>query len=97
MSNHTKGNWKWKQDRGNNIYEYSVFIADSAGDKIIAKLDGWTMRSSPVEEIKANARLIAASPDLLEACKAAYNEVKLMKTRKLDVLPMIEKAIAKAK
>lgn len=42
------------------------------------------------------ARLIAASPELLEACKAVVMEIGLLKTHKLDVLPMVKAAIASA-
>lgn len=47
-----------------------------------------------IEEIEANARLIAAAPDLLTACKAIMNA----ETRKQHELAVreVEKAIAKA-
>ncbi|MAL41417.1 MAG: hypothetical protein CMO04_16235 [Thalassospira sp.] len=47
-----------------------------------------------IEEIEANARLIAAAPDLLTACKAIMNA----ETRKQHELAVreVEKAIDKA-
>jgi len=70
---HTPGPWEWKQSRGNNRYEHSVFTHH----QIIAALDGDTNVSDDFqlsENIKANARLIAAAPELLEACKQALSE-----------------------
>ncbi len=52
---------------------------------------------------EANAQLISASPDLLEACEKALAELERinndepMQIVDLDVLPILEKAIAKAK
>lgn len=60
---HTPGPWKWKQNRGNNRYEHSVFT----DHQIIAELDGETNKSNDYKlskNIKANARLIASAPDL---------------------------------
>ncbi len=62
----TQGKWTWKQNRGNNVYEHSV-RADN-GRQIIAELSG---EGCTKEEVKANARLIAAAPELLEALEAA--------------------------
>jgi hypothetical protein len=57
MSKHTPGPWHTAGEQGVQIR--------SAKDQI-AKV--WTMRGN---EWKANARLIAAAPELLEACKVA--------------------------
>jgi len=57
MSKHTLGPWHTAGEQGVQIR--------SAKDQI-AKV--WTMRGN---EWKANARLIAAAPELLEACKVA--------------------------
>ena len=64
---HTQGEWEWKQNRGNNYYEHSVFV----GEKTIAELTGGTMAGCTKNECKANARLIAAAPALLGACEVA--------------------------
>jgi hypothetical protein len=47
----------------------------------------------PKEEAEANARLIAAAPELLEACRAA---IAIPGKPVAEILPMIEAAIAKA-
>ena len=88
MSKHTPG--PWSQDKGrcsNCVY------AESKSGFPVAK----AMRYSPVfdKEYLANARLIAAAPDLLEACKAMMaspeNDMK-----EYVAIQLIEKAIAKA-
>lgn len=46
------------------------------------------------ETLDANARLIAAAPDLLEACKAALSE--LLRVSPSQASPIVRAAIAKA-
>ena len=80
---HTPGPWKWKQNRGNNYYEHSVFT----DHQTVAELDG----EMPVN-IKANAALIAAAPDLLEALKLivkafADGDIKFTEKRRADSDP----------
>lgn len=67
MSTHTKEKWAWKQNRGNNYYEHSIFVQNEPGGKVIAELSG---EGCTKEEVKANACLIAAAPILLEACQS---------------------------
>jgi hypothetical protein len=58
MSEHTKGPWEISKI-GNNYDQYVVYAeADTRGANIVNTVEG-----------EANARLIAAAPDLLEACK----------------------------
>ena len=59
MSTHTKGPW--------NAKGYSIWGPKSKETKI--GLVANTMSSYPAPECEANARLIAASPDLYEALK----------------------------
>lgn len=62
MSEHTPGPWEW--DAGDIGAEYSVPYSDifkDAGEIIIASFN------DNIPEGRANARLIAAAPDLLEA------------------------------
>lgn len=47
--NITKGTWEWKQKRGNNFYEHTIY----SGDSVIAELNGDTPK-----EIAANAEAI---------------------------------------
>ena len=70
MAKHTPGEWKhWSHG------DIRV-IRDESGSRI-CHFDylTWSGRR-PDDEVKANANLIAAAPDLLEACKAALNMVE---------------------
>ena len=70
---HTKGEWTWKQNRGNNYYEHSVFVKNNYDGTVIAELSG---DGCTKEEAKANARLIAAAPALLAACKCLQADLE---------------------
>jgi hypothetical protein len=67
---HTKGPWKigwWKHDFANH-HGASIRLGNGfiiAG--VFSGKDDWLQRDKKTE---ANARLIAAAPDLLKACKA---------------------------
>lgn len=56
---HTPG--PWFVDR---LSEHGYLLVKPVGGQVVAQID-------PVEEEEANARLIAAAPDLLDALKAA--------------------------
>ena len=58
MSKHTPGPWVTSRE---NVYEYSR--GHLLGAKRICVVDDW------IPSNEANARLIAAAPDLLAACK----------------------------
>lgn len=103
MSKHTPGPWFWdsdhtwrkfniradrKDDRG--LMEH-ICTTNNLPQNILAKRDP--------EQAGANARLIAAAPDLLEALKGAESLIahKVPETNEsIGVLAMILKAIAKA-
>lgn len=88
MASHTPGPWHVSQDT-------NVDAGDVHTDGVrVAKC--WTSTFAPPPlEAAANARLIAAAPDLLEACKTI---VQLGKSRyhDLGIDKMVEAAIAKA-
>lgn len=101
MSKHTKGPWKVRENGG-------IMQAIEAGkDWLIYKCG---RDNTPIAEVEANARLIAAAPDLLEALELARlfirNGIELGYIRMPDAdtpdpahdtLPKIEAAIAKAR
>ena len=60
MKKTSKKNWKVESDGTSIVIDGQVVITDTAPD------------GSSLDERKANARLIAAAPDLFTACKAAY-------------------------
>ena len=65
---------------------------------VVAKITKWTsVATSDPDVIQANASLIAAAPELLEALEAIMSSVDAKKVR-LDVyeLELAERAIAKA-
>jgi hypothetical protein len=64
MSQHTPGPWFA------NLLFSGAWQINSAESRIVANIP--TSQSMPTE---ANARLIAAAPDLLAACKAALNRL----------------------
>jgi hypothetical protein len=65
------------------------FVFDQNGN-LVANFDGWVGRS--YEENVANAKLGAAAPDLLEACKAAWNDPSTSR----EIAVILEAALAKA-
>ena len=73
MGNHTQGPWKvQKNQRG----EWGVYTPDERGPMLLNK----------VQMTEANARLIAATPDLLEACKLASLLLRKLGLAKLNTM-----------
>jgi len=94
MSKHTPGPWKTRRgyidEEQVEVYPLNSKVKRPALPSEIATV------SDAYPEMRANARLIAAAPDLLEACKAmrdaradSYNEI-------VAGMEKIEAAIAKA-
>lgn len=99
---HTPG--KWETDKGRLCY--CIFARDKNGNRVaLATSDdniiGGAGSSIRMPEKLANARLIAAAPELLEACKEALRVLKYYSSFiPGDVFSQIknnlEQAIAKA-
>jgi hypothetical protein len=78
MENHTPGPWAWKQSKTNDFYNL-VAIGDYGfhpnGDKVepVVHSDGSACGEygADIDVHGADAKLIAAAPDLLEACEEA--------------------------
>jgi hypothetical protein len=101
MSNtkHTPGPWrhyhgKLRPQFPNLIHE----IVDKNGEAIV-KWGGFDGVDLPKKQIAANARLMAAAPELLEACEAAYASLGFpINNESLNrVTNQLANAIAKAK
>lgn len=59
---HTPGPWEFSREDVENKPNYHFIIEDTKGERVIATVHG--------NDGEANARLIAAAPELLEALKA---------------------------
>ena len=71
MSNHTEGPWKSKQTRGNNRFDYTLY-------RVVGDFPGAlaTIEFVNCDTAKANARLMAAAPELLAALQEAGSYIK---------------------
>ena len=83
---HTSGPWKFTDD--------FIAIYDEKC-RCIANMDSESAPEVGLKETLANAQLIAAAPELLEACKAALNSGAINKGWK-ELRLLIDRAIAKA-
>lgn len=97
---HTASPWTihatdWKDDDGNTVAPIISDAPEMAGQRLIC-----LVRERSDNRL-ANARLIAAAPEMLEALKAAYvwsqstGDERTMTTFAFRVLPKIEAIIAK--
>jgi hypothetical protein len=64
---HTKGPWQTMMYRDDGL------VVVSQKGAYVAKCSGISAVIDSEDELKANARLIAAAPALLDACRAAYD------------------------
>lgn len=84
MTTHTPGPWFTKREGFSTVY-----VDARIGGGLLQEVAAVGPQEGGIQQQDANARLIAAAPELLEACKAALS----------DDQPYIEKcraAIAKA-
>ena len=67
QAKHTKGPWKVGR-----ISDAGAFVVESSAGRIciVNFTKGKPLETEGILQEKANAKLIAAAPDLLEACKA---------------------------
>lgn len=93
--NYTKGEWKVKQPKGKAIEFFDGFTLSVEGDKLLIALcdrKGWDNKQQRL----ANANLIAAAPDMYEACKEMLEELRITKGVASVWLSKWAKALAKA-
>lgn len=87
MSKHTPGPWE-AVPSASRRHHWDIYGSEWNGSEpnryktSVAQTSNW-MPSDPPEESEANARLIAAAPELLEAVKALVEE----RTRNVPLLP----------
>lgn len=96
---HTQGEWKAKPYTRDQMMHKSMggFNVVMNGQHIAALTENLTM---PLTEVEANANLIAAAPELLEACNLVLNawhsKISNMHKKEPEYLEIIRKAIKKA-
>ncbi len=86
MSKHTPGEWKTFDFDGDQIMI-------SSPDELVAVVYAFDRKK---EEGEANARLMAASKDLLAACNQAFSEIPFGDKLLTKTANMLAGAIAKA-
>jgi len=69
MSKHTPGEWYAKREGFSTVYVFSRI-----GGGLVQEVAACGPTNGGVDQQEANARLIAAAPDLLEALKKLLNE-----------------------
>lgn len=84
MSNHAPGPWRrLRTDLGHEFNQAGMLI-DADGAYICrlfhpeSPISGTTSLAPPVDQAEGNADLIAAAPELLEACKMALVEISTL-------------------
>ena len=104
MSEHTPGPWE-ATERGlilgseevwtNGAQRNALGIASASYSKCVATIDGDVTLPAP----KANANLIIAAPDLLEACEKAQADIQRRESATISTKTWqaIREAIQKAK
>ena len=112
MSKHTPGEWKYKFDEDGGYDAISAgYEITAENDQIIADVDvidyldiewckwsdAYDIRHSRHEMAEANARLIAAAPELLEALEDALSTIDFERHKFRPWQAKARQAIAKAK
>lgn len=88
MTAHTPGPWKYGELSGDVM----------AGIDTVCAMPAPEAETSLEQEIRANARLIAAAPEMLDALLVARDQIReFLPTALGEALTTIEAAIAKAR
>ena len=71
----TPGPWRYEKNTDTNEWEFDIIGTEPEGgltvdEHIIASVFFTAYGTKPIRDGEANARLMAAAPDLLEACEA---------------------------
>ncbi len=102
MTEHTPGPWKkcgGGTPRYTAVHSAKGYIVFQMADRVMDKERGEPLPAPDYHEQQANARLIAAAPDLLAACEASLKMFDHTIGRPLvtDEQKLLKAAIAKAK
>ena len=90
---HTPGPWTLGYDGNDGAFEIGVYYRDHLATFVIASRNQVFHRA---EESQANARLIAAAPDLLEACREFVRKCECGQAVSSASYQQMKAAIAKA-
>ena len=98
---HTPGPWRVKDKRG-DAFAHGVFVCWGEGNMVIAKVSFGEAMYRPEGKPEANARLIAASPELYGALEHFFNimhdyESSLQKGYVQHAMDMARAALESAK
>jgi len=98
MNKHTPGPWKFYKGKLRPKFSQVMIIEirDKTG-KSIVKWTGFDGVNLPKKEIEANAHLMAAAPELLEACQLALITIESAPRTNMFTRTKLTIAIAKAK
>lgn len=97
MSKHTREPWIMEHGRECIYIGTPKVAAPESVYEIVATVEaGDEYRDDYNERARANARLIAAAPDLLEAARAALTEMLTPNADYLEAIAKVRAAIAKA-
>lgn len=93
MSKHTPGPWVISYTHDDNL---SIAIDDDPGIQGERNYDLVTVTHGDPDELLANARLISAAPELLDALKSMLNLGNLGAYERADAVKAARAAVAKA-
>lgn len=96
---YTKGKWYWRKNLDNGELLICSIVernGQASSESIIANLECDNFGDILDDELNANAQVIAASPDLLAACKDARHtfaelleEGRLVQSGEKDIMPVV--------
>ena len=77
---YTPGPWKQKKTVIGDDYDIAIVANDGDKVSLIAEVYKVVNQSGRKADVKANARLIAAAPEMLEVCQFALKKLNRMTT-----------------
>ena len=96
MSKHTPGPWEVQRDSHLRFY---ITQPSDTPDRVSGFYAEVRRFTPDIDQVKANAHLIAAAPDLLEALQRARPHIGVGYSgiQRQEILRVVDEAIAKAK